>query len=80
MSRKPSILIGILISSVLLIVSTKYFAEASLYNSNSIEYGLKNNYLVNPFGIKAYNSSTNSPGNSYLRNIIPSKLFWFMSY
>ena len=67
-------------STVLLILSAKYFAEGSLYNSNSIEHGWKNNYLVNPFGIKADNNPTNSPGAGYLRSIIPFKQFWFMSY
>ena len=80
MIKKPSILIGVIISTVLLIISTKYFAEASIYNSNSMEHGGKNNYLVNPFGIKAGNSSTDSPRAGYLRNIIPFKQFWFMSY
>ena len=80
MIRKPSILIGVIVSTVLLIVSTKYFAEGSLYDSNSIEHGWKNNYLVNPFGIKSGNSSTNSPGINYFRSIIPFKQFWFMSY
>jgi len=80
MVRKPSILIGVIVSTLLLIVSTKYFAEGSLYNSNSIEHGWKNNYLVNPFSIKADNRSTNSPGAGYFRNIISFRQFWFMSY
>ena len=79
MIRKPSILTGIIISTVLLILSAKYFAEGSLYNSNSIEHGGKNNYFVNPFGIKADNNPSNSPGVNSFRNII-LKQFWFMSY
>ena len=79
MIRKSPILTGIIVSTVLLIVSTKYFAEGSIYGSNSIEYGRKNNYVGNPFGIKADNSPVKSPAD-YFRSIIPFKQLWFMSY
>ena len=80
MVRKPSILIAIIISTALLLVSAKYHAGGSLYNKNSIEYNWKNNYLINPFGIKAMDDSENVPGKSYLKKIVPFCQFWFIVY
>jgi len=39
--------------------------EGSLYNGNSIEHGWKNNYLVNPFGIKAAISGISSLSSNF---------------
>jgi hypothetical protein len=80
MVKKPSILIAIIISTALLLVTAKYYAGASLYNKNSVEYNWKNNYLANPFGIKAIDESENVPGKSYLKKIVPFFQFWFISY
>ena len=80
MIKKSSILIGIIISMVLLIASAKYYAAGSQFESGSIMSGWKNNYPVNPFGIKALDDSEKLPGNTYLRKVIPFFRFWFISY
>ena len=80
MVSKSSILIGIIFSTALLFVSAKYYAGDSPYDNNSIEYGWKNNYLINPFDIKAVNGSGNVQAPGYLRNVFPLYKFYFILY
>ena len=60
MVKKYSILPGIIISTTLLVVSTRYYPGGSQYDKNSIGYDWKNNYLSNLFGEKAVNGSDNA--------------------
>ena len=76
MVRKSSIFIGIIFSTVLLLVSAKYYAENSSDENNSTEFGWKNNYLANPFHLKANNSGNIQPPG--LRNVFPLYKFYFI--
>jgi hypothetical protein len=60
MLRKYSIPIGIVISLLLLLVATLYYPGGSQYDSNSIGYDWKHNYLSNLFSDKAVNGSHNA--------------------
>jgi len=60
MLRKYSILLGIIISTTLLVAATLYYPGGSQYDKNSIGYDWKNNYLSNLFTEKAMNGADNA--------------------
>ena len=80
MVSKSSILIGIIFSTALLLISAKYYAGDPPYDNNPIDYGWKNNYLINPFEIKAVNNPGNVQAPGYLRNAFPLYKFYFILY
>jgi hypothetical protein len=59
MVRKNFIPIGLLLATLLLFISTRYYPGGSQADSSSPGYDWKNNYLCNLFDIKAMNGADN---------------------
>ncbi|QEM14515.1 hypothetical protein DEO27_021985 [Mucilaginibacter rubeus] len=58
--KKYSVLIGVVISSVLMIIAISVYPGGSMYNEYSVGFDWKHNFISNLFGTRALNGAENA--------------------